>query len=123
MPTPSLARNLRIAIVSAGIGLIGCPALVVVNQLFGSLVPALRESFSGVLGTIFLIVIGTVFIEVGARKFANVAMLIIGWVLSKTNAHHSVAAAVSIILGSILGALLGANCYRLIWMSIQTASI
>ncbi len=117
MPTSNAVRNLRIALVSAAVGLIGCPILVVASQLFGSVVQALKETFTGLVGTLFLIAIAVVLIEIGAHKFADVGMKIAAWVLNKTNAHHNVAAAISIILGVMSGALLGAVLYRLVWMS------
>ena len=120
MPMSSVTKNLRIGFVSASIGLIGCPICLIMSQLFSSVVTALSELFSGVVGAIISIAITAIIIAVGANKFADVGMKITVWVLNETNAHRSIAAAISILLGAMFGTLLGAFCYRLIWMSTQS---
>jgi hypothetical protein len=115
----SAAKNLRIGLVSAAVGFVGCPTIAIASQLLGSVVKALKETFDGLVGTLFLIVVAAVLIEVGANKIADIGMKVTAWVLSKTDAHHNVFAAISIILGMMSGALLGAIVYRLIWMYTQ----
>ncbi len=72
----SVVRNLRIGLVSVAVGFIGCPAIAIAAQMFDSIVKALKESVAGLIGTLFLIVIAAVLIEISAYKFADGGMKI-----------------------------------------------
>ncbi len=112
-----LAHNCRVGVSSALVAGIALPACLIFLQLVRSLFAPLHSLLSGIGGLLFLVV-AVILINVGSRKLADNGFSLINWIVHKTRVHQSIAAAVSMIIGILIGVLGGAVIYRLIWMAI-----